>query len=107
MAQKEWIKREDDGYEVELETGQKAWLEKINDRQNHYILRWSMDCHSYAKYIMAQSEENAIWQATLEIYNKCIEMVNAYHKIRDGLPDVRKLYREAHGSELGVREREV
>lgn len=28
MAQKEWIKREDDGYEVELETGQKAWLGK-------------------------------------------------------------------------------
>lgn len=95
MTQKEWVKREDGGYELELKTGQKAWIEKVNDCQNHYILRWSMDCHSYAKYIMAQSEENAIWKATIEIYDKCNEIANTYHKIRDGLPDIRKLYREA------------
>ena len=99
MEQKEWIKREDGGYELELGTGQKAWLEKVKDRQNCYRLRWSMDCHSYGSYIIAQSDENAMWQATLEIYNKCIEMVNAYCKIRDGLPDVRKLYREAFEKE--------
>lgn len=96
MKRKKWIKRGNGDYELELEAGQKAWLVKMSE---YYVLRWFMDCHNYNKCIIAQSDENAIWQATLEIYNKCIDMVNAYCKVRDVLPDVKKLYRAAFEKE--------
>lgn len=96
MDKKEWIKREDGDYELELETGQKACLEKVYEHQNLYILRWFIGCHSYAKYIVAESDEDAVLRATIEIYNKCYEIATACCDIQNGLPDINKLYCEAH-----------
>ena len=39
--------------------------------------------------------EEAIWQATLWIYNTCNQVANSFHRIRDHLPDLGELKKRA------------
>lgn len=45
--------------------------------------------------IDACSADEAKWRATLMIYDRCNMNANYYHKIRDHLPDIHDLARDA------------
>lgn len=47
------------------------------------------------RMIDVDSPEEAMWQATLMIYDSCNRIANYYHKIRDHLPSIHDLARSA------------
>lgn len=60
------------------------------------------DCTIYPKYIAEgfylmniDSIEEAEWQMTLYIHNRCNEIANQLHKIRDHLPSIHELAKRA------------
>ena len=38
-----------------------------------------------------KSKEEAVWQATVWIYNECNAIANSFHRIRDHLPSIHEL----------------
>ena len=57
---------------------------------------WTVNTSLFGtQMIDAYSADEAKWRATLMVYDDCNRKANYYHKIRDHLPDVHDLARDA------------
>lgn len=90
--------------------GERAYLYSSDNTKIAYIQEQEnvWDCTIYPEYIAEgfylmniDSIEEAEWQITLYIYNRCNEIANQLYKIRDHLPSIHELAEKA-----GVTKRE-
>ena len=89
-----------DSYWKEYNDGERAYLYSSDNKKIAYIQKKenAWDCTIYPEYIAEgfylmniDSIEEAEWQITLYIYNRCNEIANSLHKIRDHLPSIHDL----------------
>ena len=92
----------------EYDDGKRASLFSADGEEIAYIQKYEPDlgsawiCSIYPRYICEKvywkdidSLEEAEWAATLYIYDKCNEVANQLHKIRDHLPSLHELRENA------------
>ena len=93
-----------DSYWKEYNDGEMAFLYSSDNKKIAYIQKQESgwDCTIYPKYIAEgfylmdiDSIEEAEWQMTLYIYDRCNEIANQLHKIRDHLPCIHELAEKA------------
>lgn len=57
---------------------------------------WTVRSSLFGMLIVdADSPEEAMWRATVHVYDYCNRLANHYHRIRDHLPSLHELAREA------------
>lgn len=84
------MKWEDEGWQIVLRDGNKT----LARARNMYDLGWFvyLPCIDEQFYkIEAATAEEAEWRVTLLLYNRCNQMANYFHKIRDHLPSIHEL----------------
>ena len=93
-----------DSYWKEYNDGEMASLYSSDNKKIAIIQKQEngWDCTIYPKYIAEgfylmniDSIEEAEWQMTLYIHNRCNEIANQLHKIRDHLPSIHELAKRA------------
>ena len=93
-----------DSYWKEYNDGERAYLYSSDNRKIAYIQKRenAWDCKIYPKFITdgfylmnIDSIEETEWQITLYIYNRCNEIANQLHKLRDHLPSIHELAEKA------------
>ncbi len=89
-----------DSYWKEYNDGEMAFLYSSDNKKIAYIQKQESgwDCTIFHKYIAEgfylmniDSIEEAEWQMTLYIYDRCNEIANELHKLRDHLPSIHEL----------------
>ena len=89
----EW-KEIEKGLEYELSYDDEKFVATV--RQMSGGIKWVVSASPFfATWIEATSPEEAMWLATLSIYNNCNQMANHFHRIRDHLPNTRNLAEKA------------
>ena len=84
------MKWEDEGWQIILRDGKKT----LARAQNMHDLGWFvyLPCIDQQFYkVKASSVEEVEWQVTLLLYDRCNQMANYFHKIRDNLPSIHDL----------------
>ena len=93
-----------DSYWKEYNNGERAYLYSADGNKIAYIQKKenTWDCTIYSEFIVEEFRliyvdgiEEAEWQITLYIYNRCNEIANQLHKIRDHLPNIHELAEKA------------
>lgn len=93
-----------DSYWKEYNDGERAYLYSADNKNIAYVQKKdsAWDCTIYPKFIAEKfywrgidSVEEIKWQITLYIYNRCNEIANQLHRIRDHLPSIHELAERA------------
>ncbi len=93
-----------DSYWKEYNNGERAYLYSADNKKIAYVQKkenlWQ--CTIYPEFITEEfnlkgldSLEEVEWQVTLYIYNRCNNIANQLHRIRDHLPSIHELAEKA------------
>ena len=92
-----WEKVDDSEYRLKNTSGQMIayLLNNFNDRWICRLYNIEYDITFVVTLEGLKSQEEAIWQATIWIYNTCNQIANSFHHIRDHLPNLGELRKRA------------
>ena len=85
---------EDEGHQIVLRDGRRILARARNMHElGWYVYLPCIDQQFYS--VEANTIEEAEWQVTLLLYDLCNKKANYYHTIRDNLPSIHELAKNA------------